>query len=61
MQNRANSLAWLDKHIAEQRCNASLLFGNPNAVSQAAEAVEIFGEDALEAYRSEKGGSHASH
>lgn len=34
---------WLDKHIAEQSCNASL-------ISSAAKAVEMFSEDELEDY-----------
>jgi len=38
----------LDKIIAEQKAISEKMFGNPNALSEAAQAYEYFSEDELE-------------
>lgn len=42
------SLNWLDQIIAEQNAITSRVFGDPNAVSQAARAYDYFSEYELE-------------
>lgn len=42
------SLNWLDQIVAEQNGIAAKMYGNPNAVSQAASAYEYFSEYELE-------------
>lgn len=41
---------WLDRYIAEQRQFSALTYGDPNIIEQAAEAIELFSEDELEAF-----------
>jgi hypothetical protein len=43
-------LSWLDKIIAEQKAVATVLYGNPSAVSNAVKAYDVFSEDELEAH-----------
>lgn len=42
------SLDWLEQIVAEQNAIAAKMYGNPNAVSQAARAYDYFSEYELE-------------
>lgn len=50
MTQAQNNLAWLDKIIAEQKAVATVLYGNPSAISDAVKAYDVFSEDELEAH-----------
>lgn len=47
-QQPLGQYSWLDRIIAEQNAIASALYGDPNAVSTAAQAYDYFSEYELE-------------
>lgn len=52
---------WLDRIIAEQNAIASVLYGNPKAVSIAAQAYDYFSEDELEQATVSNANAHGRH